>query len=682
MPADPNLFDGRLSVFFNQPNEVAEVSLAQFAGNLRAAAPNINAVIVKTNTGAGWEGKSNPSKPNLSIRGLPDLLRWVDELGARGLECHAWCAVRGFLVQRELDRLAQVCQHGGVRSLLLRLEPGFGGAAPGAWIGDEPAAQALAAGLRERVGPAFHLGVMFDPRPGGPSAVFVQSAWFPEIDSLHPLVFHRQYGLTARQALQGAYETLLPWGKPIYPVLQAFATPTLEVAEAVALAAGVHHAPGLSLFRYGLGAGRGLNRDELGQVAAHWPAGESAGAPAAPPAASASRPMALHSFAAGASAPVRAPALVMLDPDDERNGPFTIGYYGGGAQLSQGWTADRDSNGRARLYRSASYKKQTLYVGYAPKLAAKGAYAIDVFVPRTHATIRDAHYFIVDYPRGVRRETLAILDQSPHRDAWVTLSGTVVNGSPAEQPVTEFMLDPQFADAGRVNVADLTFVDPAGMPNGRFDLSVGAVRWRPLAPPGETPPAAAPGAGFDSPVGADAERAGVFATGDKIFDHYNLWCGNWYDANPIGTRYQLGDRWAVHTGADLNLSGPGGVLADKDAPVHAAADGRVISAGFVSSGWKNIIVIEHPVPGEDRVVYARYAHVADMHVHANDPVARGQVIAAVGEYAPNNYHLHFDLSFNPILKTQPGHWPGDNLALVQQVYLDPLAFIRHHHMVR
>ncbi len=228
-------------------------------------------------------------------------------------------------------------------------------------------------------------------------------------------------------------------------------------------------------------------------------------------------------------------------------------------------------------------------------------------------------------------------------------------------------------EAGRVNVADTTFEDPVRAPGGRYEISFGAMRWRPVTPDV---------GGFDSPVGTDAERAGSIGGGRRLHDQYAIWCGNWYDANPRGTRYWLGNRWAIHTGADLNLEGPGGVLADKDAPIYAAAGGRVISAGFVSSGWKNVIIVEHAVPGEDRVIYARYAHVTNMLVRANDVVARGQPIAQIGQYAPNNYHLHFDLSYDPILKTMPGYWPGDNLDLVLRVYMDPLAFIQQRHVVR
>ncbi|MCC7358959.1 MAG: M23 family metallopeptidase [Anaerolineales bacterium] len=671
LPTDPNRFDGRLSIFIWQPSSLVETSLSQLAANLRAAAPNVNAVIVRAATGAGWPGRSERGKPNLAISGLSDLQRWVRELTARGLEVHAWALVSGGLPTQELDRLTAIAQHSGVSSLLLHLAPpsglGLRAERRGGFVGSAPVAAALARGLRERVGPGFHLGLVFDPRPGQPEAVFLQRCWFPEIDSLHPLVFHHEFGQTPREALRDTYTALQSWGKPIYPVLQAYGLPAREVGDALAAAADEHQAPGVSLFRYGAGSGQGLNRAELGAVAARWPA---------------TRPViAAHGVSRNGGTPGTAslPSLTIIDPDDERNGLFNIGYYESGA--AAGWTRDHDSNGRARLWRNASYNRQTLYVGYSPRLSGRGVYTLEVFVPRNHAYIRDAHYFIVDYPRGVRRESLAVLDQSPHSDVWVPLKAALVNGAPADPPLAEFALDPAFPDSGRVNVADITFLDPAQRPGGRYEISFGAVRWRPYTPPPPAPPPAT-AVGFDSPVGTPAERAGAFADGRQLFNHYAVWCGQWYDANPIGSRYWLGNRWAVHTGGDLNLSGPGGVLADKDAPVYAVADGRVISAGFVSTGWKNIIIIEHPVPGEDRVIYARYAHVTAMRVQANDLVTRGRQICAIGQYAPNNYHLHFDLSFNPILKTQPGHWPGDNLPLVRQVYEDPKAFIKQHHVIR
>jgi murein DD-endopeptidase MepM/ murein hydrolase activator NlpD len=258
------------------------------------------------------------------------------------------------------------------------------------------------------------------------------------------------------------------------------------------------------------------------------------------------------------------------------------------------------------------------------------------------------------------------------------LQGDIVDGVPTGQPVTRFELDPTRGDAGRVNVADITFVDPASRPGGTSEIAYGAVRWRPA--PAATLAPVAPPAGLDAPVGTEAERRGPLATGRRTPGGYLFWLGDWFDVNPIGSRYRLNSGWAVHTGADLNLDGS--VIADKDAPVYSIGYGVVIWARWISSGWKNVIVVEHPVPGEDRVVWARYAHVGNLHVQEGQRVEPGQPIAAIGEYAPNNYHLHFDIAVDPVLRSAPGHWPGDDRAAVMAVYTDPLAFLQRYHVVR
>ena len=70
-------------------------------------------------------------------------------------------------------------------------------------------------------------------------------------------------------------------------------------------------------------------------------------------------------------------------------------------------------------------------------------------------------------------------------------------------------------------------------------------------------------------------------------------------------------------------------------------------------------------------------------VKVGDRVVRGQQISKVGNadglFA---YHLHFDLTYDPVIKTVPGHWPGDNPALVRRMFVDPKEFIRQRHRVR
>jgi hypothetical protein len=371
--------------------------------------------------------------------------------------------------------------------------------------------------------------------------------------------------------------------------------------------------------------------------------------------------------------------LAIVDPDNERTGEFSVNYYDDPAQVAPGWSAALDANGRPYAYRAAAYLSQRLYVAYVPRLVGRGTYFVEAFIPDQHADAPDVHYFVVDYPNGQRRETTVKLDQSRYRNQWVPLQGNIINGVPGGTPVTQFELDPTRADAGRVNMADITFVDPGTHPSGQFEIAFGAIRWRPVPRTAGLAPAAS--ASLDAPVGTDEERAGELASGRRTAGGCLYWAGDWFDANPLGSRYWLGNRWAIHTGADLNLDG-GSVIADKDAPVYSIGHGVVVWARWVSAGWKNVVVIEHPVPGEDRLVWARYAHVANMQVQEGQIVRPGQPIATIGEYAPNNYHLHFDIALDPVLRSLPGHWPGDNPAAVRAVYTDPLAFIQCYHVVR
>ena len=149
-----------------------------------------------------------------------------------------------------------------------------------------------------------------------------------------------------------------------------------------------------------------------------------------------------------------------------------------------------------------------------------------------------------------------------------------------------------------------------------------------------------------------------------------VWPRTWVDVNPIGNRYSLG----YHTGADLNMRD------NKDAhsPIYAAADGVVTTAGRLSGSWGNVIVINHGLLPDGHTVYARYAHVENMLVKVEDTVTRGQKIAQVGQFAPGNWHLHFDISTTTVLRDHPSDWPGFDLQRVLASYTDPLAFIKAH----
>lgn len=92
----------------------------------------------------------------------------------------------------------------------------------------------------------------------------------------------------------------------------------------------------------------------------------------------------------------------------------------------------------------------------------------------------------------------------------------------------------------------------------------------------------------------------------------------------------------LHTGVDF--------AAPLSTPILAAADGRVVFAGAVSSGYGHLILIQHTIAG--RLVVSGYAHMFGdgIHVNAGERVTAGQHIADVGQDGKaTGPHLHFEI---------------------------------------
>ncbi len=96
----------------------------------------------------------------------------------------------------------------------------------------------------------------------------------------------------------------------------------------------------------------------------------------------------------------------------------------------------------------------------------------------------------------------------------------------------------------------------------------------------------------------------------------------------------FGMRWGrMHTGIDIGV--PYGT------PIHAAASGRVIYAGWMS-GYGNLVFLDH-----GGGVSTGYAHQSQLAVSLGQSVSQGQVIGYVGCtghcFGP---HLHFEVRIN------------------------------------
>jgi len=118
---------------------------------------------------------------------------------------------------------------------------------------------------------------------------------------------------------------------------------------------------------------------------------------------------------------------------------------------------------------------------------------------------------------------------------------------------------------------------------------------------------------------------------------FPLPAGTWVKTSPFGMRVDpvTGVR-TLHTGVDF--------AAPLGTPILAAADGRVVFAGAVSSGYGHLILIQHAIAGHS--VVTGYAHMFGnaIHVRAGQAVSAGQHIADVGQDGhATGPHLHFEV---------------------------------------
>ncbi|MEJ3741853.1 M23 family metallopeptidase [Actinomycetes bacterium KLBMP 9797] len=104
--------------------------------------------------------------------------------------------------------------------------------------------------------------------------------------------------------------------------------------------------------------------------------------------------------------------------------------------------------------------------------------------------------------------------------------------------------------------------------------------------------------------------------------------------------------WQLHAGIDIAASG--------GQPIVAAADGRVIRAGW-NGGYGNYTCVSHG-SFRGRGLSTCYAHQSRIMVDAGQRVRRGQVIGRVGTTgASTGYHLHFEVRLSGI-PVQPLKW--------------------------
>ena len=105
---------------------------------------------------------------------------------------------------------------------------------------------------------------------------------------------------------------------------------------------------------------------------------------------------------------------------------------------------------------------------------------------------------------------------------------------------------------------------------------------------------------------------------------------SWPAAGKLTSRF--GRRWGrMHKGIDI--AGPVGT------PINAAADGIVVSAGWNSGGYGNLVELKH----SDGTT-TRYGHNSRLSVSVGQSVRQGQQLAEMGSTGHSTgSHLHFEI---------------------------------------
>jgi M23/M37 family peptidase len=106
------------------------------------------------------------------------------------------------------------------------------------------------------------------------------------------------------------------------------------------------------------------------------------------------------------------------------------------------------------------------------------------------------------------------------------------------------------------------------------------------------------------------------------------WPTQGYISSPYGLRFNGTE---FHQGIDI--------AADTGTPIIATADGVVTTAGWTSSGYGNMVDIDH-----GGGIMTRYGHASAVAVTAGQQVRRGQIIAYVGSTGySTGPHLHYEV---------------------------------------
>ncbi len=441
-------YDGKVGIWHWKGDSVAEESIEALCRTIKKWAPAITQVWVKTSDGEHWQGKFDTNR-NLAIDGPASVDKWVRILDSFGLEFHAWAVVKGQNVAAEADRIIEVCNRPGVRSMILDVEP-----YSGFWtVGKDPIRPFMTR-IRRGIGGRFHLGMAVDPRPRHKAAIFPDE-WRPFVNSVHLQVYWETFQRPYDEVLDEAYRTWGDYGLPLYPVMPGKA-PRDEIKAAREYAIKRHKAAGMSWWRFGI-----IGPIEFPVINQPMEAVDGGGTTPEPP-----------------PAKGRYGIEIVVTPDKPQ---YRDGAHAGGDTGSLlkkfkntwGWTCK---------YKKTVKESSQVWARWDPQLVASGWYEVSAFVPARHATTERARYKLHG-AIGAPSELVIPVRQADYYNVWV--------------PLGVYQFDANNATAGVVFLNDLTGEDDK-------EIAFDAIRWRQVV--GITPTEKYLADGYDSPVGTAAER--------------------------------------------------------------------------------------------------------------------------------------------------------------------------------
>lgn len=440
-------YDGKVAIWHWKGDSIAEDTIEDVVSTIKRWAPAVKQLWVKTSDGEYWQGEFDTDR-DLAIDGVASVDKWVRVLEANGMEFHAWAVVKGQNITGEADRIIQVCNRPGVKSMVLDVEP-----YSGFWtVGREPI-RPLMTRVRRGVGGRFHIAMAVDPRPRHKPNIFPEE-WRPFVNSVHLQLYWDTFQRDMEEVLDEGFSTWEDYGLPLFPVLPGGASVS-EMNAARELCVRRFKATGISWWRFGV----------IGPV--EFPAIN-------------------HTIVPGGDG----------DDDDE---PTPQGRYGievvvtpdspryrdgthGGQQPEDIFKTFRSTWGWTTKYKDTAKTSSQVWARWDPQLVASGWYEVSVFTPARHATT-DRARFKLHGAIGSSAELEIPIRQSRYYNLWVSLG--------------VFQFDANDARAGVVFLNDLTGED------GK-EIAFDAVRWRQVV--GIIPTDKYLADGYDSPVGTAAER--------------------------------------------------------------------------------------------------------------------------------------------------------------------------------